>query len=1479
MREFALVPGLQSILTAEDLKQIVIATEVPDPDDDKYTTYDQLNLETSDRYGKDLVNYYLQDKGVPEDEEQSYFLFRVTPALDPDTGTHIVRYATDYFHLEGGTEWLTTSEEEITEFVKDACRGCDDTEIALDTILAKYRSADFKVGHVLTFTCRNGTFVYIKTRTDGMSDAYNYRKVDMVGALQTGECLYYKTDGGSFDWIRINSTIVNAANFRDPYATLRDGTTTSSPWYGRPLYFGPDCEGGQTPDEIAKKLWIVSTAYYPANLLESNWELNEVTSDKLYYKKFWVQPIGFDFKTSAILDPRNNDPHERAYLRSPGNFPFEGAHYMAIDSYKDFAKGGIYTCKKKNIYAVTADETFVAGKIYYENSGLAYIPIDLDADEFAETNDEFARTGRQYYVKKGSSVTATSRFLSPRNAPVEADLVGADSDASPYFVSRTGQNIPVGHLKLLKHSHYDSFIGVPSHAVKYYNSSHEDITANRFAIAMEKPPMSHELYELATESVVDIEKIPYYKRAAGTATYNQVLPDQRLYKVQPGVTYYYPGRITVSASDAEPVLSNWSNAGLTAGADFPTEYVKVNISYERYFRNGVQYFKLIRGTYVEQVVAAGQPITGTYYTIKQYYVLSKTSYTYDLYPVITKSAKPISGTLRDGDALPINTFYHCKHFDTMVAPFSMICCYEDNTITEADIAAGRGVESEWKLTQDDEFDPRKKYYEWVPVIIPLDGKSHDLSEVFDIGRQIVGASRPAGFTGTPYENGLLERAPTGTKFKFRKIGVTAGTTIPKTYQCIVDWCKPVVDPNTVYTYTSEIEKFSDLPTKTGLSGLAMYKNFNGQVYCTIEDGSDLSADTLYVRLAAGAIMDKHRYYEVVTQKYVWQQIWIGRGLSSMNCKNIQAYTYNNKLYLSWTDPELIRDDTDPESGVATWTKTSVVIGASFQFTPESPTAVQMVDEGRTIFTSTVKNEFAKKFLVLDFDLYGLTLDDVKGICDNLNTGKHGLAIVATADNGTVCPYGSNNPRLTELDSGHYYDLPTTTTKENDRVITQPLTWATLEEIVRSGNAKAMFQLGDVWELPENSLDGGRRWRAKVVAFDKVTTRRALPNTYIDEGGVENNYVFYIRKPEFQQQAGYGVEAENRFRADMNYYYAQYKQTEDTMIVPGKMYFKKSGENMYRIESPVQADIGTYWEPTSFHVIPDIPLNLLIWNGKIDSNYSGYKSKFNPVEGNLTPTSSYVATPVFCTHVEHEEAWGILTDDDFIEIGRPESIKFSESSPFLYQNLYEFWMGDRNTPVYVRHAVDSTPAYKPFTDFSHNNITFQMLDAINVSPYQGTDSVTGSKTCRWSISNARQILTDMFNGFSDEAFKKAVKKTIVKTWVTYNGNYSLGDNACIEKYFEHGEFFLPSASQLGYNLNWWTQEDNAFDNQRTESKEVSNEWYNTGAIMPDTVTPRKWLLRTSSALNAVMAIDETGTFVSGNAGTTTGLYSFPCFTVG
>lgn len=1378
MREFSLVTGLKEIMTAEDMKNVILAREIPNPDDEIYNVYHKVDL-SADPIGKFGMKYFLRDPGSYEAGHPTYFPFLVHPKLNADGNYKLVIGKNYYSKYPGETE---------------------------------------------------------------------FSKLEVVEPVHSGEQIYYKANG-MFYRCTVSIKASDACKSIIDGLNLDSRTKPSAPWIGKQLFVGPEMPDSLSTDEVstkiaamASKLRLITEKYDPRVLFDSDitFGFNEPDDWNLNY--FWTDPEDYDMSVDgAIVDPRDGSIHTEVYYRSPDNFPFVGAHYLAIETKDQFSKGGLYTCKKESVYSETTDTKFKDGKQYYEYTGRSYLPVDLFTNSKVRTKDRFVRAGRKYYYLTGPNLYGVaSKVRSGMKKPKASDLNSAET-YSRFFKTRGATTaIKTADLKKLNTSGYVPFTGVPDPSKKYYADA-EGRTCINDKLFLDAPLWPK--FELPPTEVTSSELADKFI---------EITADSRLPTCS-NALFYRPG-----IQDVANIYYIESGSG-TASDPFLLKSVPMSDCMP--VMNADRTVAKIRS-------ALGISSTTKIYQLRldvhdfylQTYVMSDDrgiSYATD------KPAYRGKGTVTTKDLR-----YSRVAVDSINENGNLITTYKDCLVR---------CDRDWFLANgfyEYTWLGEASYTSWterVPIVGPQ--KGHDsfsfaLCKIDQLTSQQI--DYIANSDLMPLSNPFYESngrwhmtAMDYLDFYYYSADANGASILEYVKTPVyVDESHTVLIPAAtgyesfpVYEYQEDILPFSELANLDPTN----YSGFNGTVYTDLTEGADLSADELFVSLAVDEVMDTKRYSEIVGYKYVWEQMWIGAGISSMSTTNIEAYTYNNKLYISWTDPEFMRDDENPGAGAATWTKTSLVIGAEFK-KPASGKPIQMTEGGRILFTSTTKNEYKNKFLVLDFDAYGLKLDtkddtdpNYLGICDALVNGKHGLALIATADNEIINPFGSNNPNITGRDKGNFYSKETLTNScAHDRIITSPLTWSTVSHLVRLGHAKSLFSIGDVWTLPYNS-ELKDTVTAKVVAFNKVTTRRKLPVT--NDAG--DSMVYYVRKPIFTQMRGGNTQTGEMFKSNVTYYTATYVPTNDTTVDPNKMYFTIASNVASRVEASQlegkNPKAQGWYEPNTFDVAINVPFN---------TRCSDYKTKINPTGGSTL--SSVVSTPVFTASYHTAEAYGDALASGYLEIGNPESIRTSG----LYNNLYEFWMGDRATPVYTKKDVEEFVVER-FTDYSTDNITFMLMDPIH-SKHVAT---ANASTARYDTSLVHSYLSTIFAAFNDEEFRKACADTIVQTIGEYNGTYTVSSDTptayALQLLWKGTKMFIPSASQMGYSGGIWFLEGEAFD-------EMYHHTQNGVDYSPNGTMSSLYCTRTMDSATNLKSISTTGMF--GSYSRTTERSFYPCFTI-
>lgn len=356
-----------------------------------------------------------------------------------------------------------------------------------------------------------------------------------------------------------------------------------------------------------------------------------------------------------------------------------------------------------------------------------------------------------------------------------------------------------------------------------------------------------------------------------------------------------------------------------------------------------------------------------------------------------------------------------------------------------------------------------------------------------------------------------------------------------------------------------------------------------------EDGLYMpSAPALYTTARAGEDILKDEYYEESTGVYIWKPFFIDKGVSSSTVYDVKAYFDNDKIYLSWTDPELMIDADDVTAGVDSWYKTTI------DFIDDSGNAHQMLVE-------TYKNEYSKSFFVWDCnkDLaegsYKININDmgtgslritaisrsgrlaptkiakIYAIVSKHNNDKEFVATTSTtalpglvyynsitdAEIFNVEPYVTTLPNfyIKYQDDVDLYDSavvnssvvykPITDAVIGERVVTTPAKYiriytnpeVTFTELARSGELQQIYQVGDEVSLPRDVVTGtaGEDLKCVIAGYNI----EPMPRTYeVGYEPIDHNATFEAGVEYFLRTKTTSIECTTTQSTSNNYQFAK-----------------------------------------------------------------------------------------------------------------------------------------------------------------------------------------------------------------------------------------------------------------------------------------------------------------------------------------------------
>ena len=211
---------------------------------------------------------------------------------------------------------------------------------------------------------------------------------------------------------------------------------------------------------------------------------------------------------------------------------------------------------------------------------------------------------------------------------------------------------------------------------------------------------------------------------------------------------------------------------------------------------------------------------------------------------------------------------------------------------------------------------------------------------------------------------------------------------------------------------------------------------------------------LYVYTGATDTYEKGHVYECVSVQgsYEWQDSLVGTFPPS-DCSNIRCITQGSVVRLKWRDPDDLVIEGVP---IVRWGKTVLVRKQGAY--PASP------DDGVVVVTNTVRNQYAS---------------------------------VAYTDS------------LPDASLVYYYQWfiyskeGAINDNEGNRAVTNDLSWASIQDIVRSGEARQFFGAGDALTVPVYNIGmtAQSNWDMRIVGFDKMN---AAPATFVRDAGADQS---------------------------------------------------------------------------------------------------------------------------------------------------------------------------------------------------------------------------------------------------------------------------------------------------------------------------------------------------------------------------------------
>ena len=1185
MREYALVPGMNKIYTAEDWKDILLATEVPDPEEEIYNTY----TATTDTVGRSNVKYWIRNKGTYEAGSPTYFQFLIRPpvGLKVDTTTKLyyldVKYTrvtatsgspkqNGWFEIQGNGVYVPTNDTSIQsgkEYYKTSYSQTD-WQYKLWSILPaaiQYTSGGSSDSNeALYVKDRTGTisrlYYWVNSNTETnvpyaledlvnkaytffiFKEVYSYTQVASPSGNPSTNGWFVES-GGNYTL----TTDTSCVNGRKYYTFTSSWNRTNIDLNGYIL--------GKAREVAYNECWKITSEFTvlseDLNTDAIAIDGSELTADQI--KNAWMNPEGKDI-SGTKYDPRdeilkeviNNGlfthlaPFNRAdydqelsniYRRQANNFPFEGAHYLSTMAKSYFGKGMIYKCFREDVYGITQDKTFKTGVQYYYFNGVEYIPVTLGST-FIRSNDIVIQEGRNYYHGEAASTLVYdaaaasanpayvgSGVISPLNAPELSDLQSTETN-SRFATDRTMNNfIPTAHLRALQTS-----------TLTHLNTGvtlTPDKTYYTSAGAVNSSLLT-KVYVAKQHEALSV-KVPVTNSSTGAINYT-----------------VFSGTITNPAAqglyEQRKRVTGMSGATQIIETFYELTSDTTAVTGKTYYTHAWAY-KYADDDVSGMTVAVPLPTSGCQ------------SESGDFTAVISTIDYERSGVgkifVSSNNAATANYTYQGTSGSTTLTKKTMRIVH-----LAVDTTPNR---SAW------EADPTTNaaHFYWTYTNTSGTVVKVAATEFYDV--EVIGRSLAAGSTG-------------------------------------------------VYDLVSEILPFSNLydrmraSSDTSLNSAAEFYNtsiFNGVVYEAAKTGMSIEADEIYICPKVGESVETNRFFEINDWTYLWKPIYLDKAYSLMPCETIQAYvdTSQKYLYLSWTDPDIMRDVNDPNAGTSSWIKTTLTIGATFRrMNDDDTTTIDMTSIGKILHTSTTKNEFSRKFLKLDMEELGLEIATVIGtdgteIMTIKETGgsNYGLSLIATSDTGFINAFGTNNPLLRKREiksNGMEYsnvltvgniDNTGTSRHEYDRVVVSYLTWETISEIIKKGYGSSMFTVGEEYQIPalpgdfdeDGELAPENVRYARVVGIDNVNCERKLPSLTNEHGIIKPEYdgkittdgKFWMVKPKFIP-----VPLGDELRVDQQYYWAKYATLE------GSSRQITENENLFFLINGVVTPIFTFGNRTN-----------------------------------------------------------------------------------------------------------------------------------------------------------------------------------------------------------------------------------------------------------------------------------------------------------
>ena len=229
---------------------------------------------------------------------------------------------------------------------------------------------------------------------------------------------------------------------------------------------------------------------------------------------------------------------------------------------------------------------------------------------------------------------------------------------------------------------------------------------------------------------------------------------------------------------------------------------------------------------------------------------------------------------------------------------------------------------------------------------------------------------------------------------------------------------------------------------------------------TLPAASSALEGQLYVYTGATDTYEKGHVYECVSVQgfYEWQDSLVG-AFPPPDCSNIRCITQGSVVRLKWRDPDDVIIEGVP---FVKWGKT-VLVRKQGSY-PADPS------DGTVIVTNTTRNQYAST-------AYTDSLPDA--------------SLVYYYQWFIYSKEGALNSNTT------------------NRAVTNDLTWASIQDIVRSGEAQQYFGAGDALTVPVYNIGmtAQSNWDMRIVGFDKMN---AAPMTFVRDAGADQTNAYAWR---------------------------------------------------------------------------------------------------------------------------------------------------------------------------------------------------------------------------------------------------------------------------------------------------------------------------------------------------------------------------------